>query len=117
MRLKLNENLDARLTPLLAEDGHEVDTVRDESLSGSDDDTIYATCQTTRRILITFDRDFANPFRFPPENTDGIIVDRPPRPVLPAIRATFSKRTASAPHASASGRALDCRARSNRRSV
>jgi hypothetical protein len=66
-----------------------VDTVRAEHLSGSSDETIYETCRQTARTLITLDLDFASPFRFPPEGTEGIVVIRPPRPVLPAIRATL----------------------------
>lgn len=42
MKFKLDENFDTRLVPLLAEAGHDVDTVRDEHLSGSTDETIYA---------------------------------------------------------------------------
>ena len=33
--------------------------------------------------------DFSNPFRFLPDDTEGIIVVRPPRPILPAIEATL----------------------------
>jgi hypothetical protein len=40
-------------------------------------------------VLITLDLDFSNPFRFPPKDTEGIIVVRPPRPILPVIRATL----------------------------
>jgi len=89
MRFKLDENFDARLAPLLARGGHDVDTVRDEGLSGGRDETIYETCRQTGRTLITLDLDFANPFWFPPEGTEGIVVLRPPRPVLTAIRATL----------------------------
>ena len=45
MKIKLDENFDARLVPVLAADGHDVDTVSSEGLAGSDDDTIYATCR------------------------------------------------------------------------
>ena len=89
MKIKLDENFDRRLAPLLETDGHDVDTVPAEGLSGSDDDAIYAACQAAGRALITLDLDFSNPFRFPPEDTEGIIVVRPPRAVLPAIRATL----------------------------
>ena len=89
MRMKLDENFDRRIVPLLEADGHDVDTVPAEGLSGSDDDAIYAACQAARRALVTLDLDFSNPFRFPPADTEGIIVVRPPRPVLPAIRATL----------------------------
>jgi len=89
MRFKLDENFDLRLVPLLAGGGHDVDTVRAERLSGSPDGTIYETCRQTGRTLITLDLDFASLFRFSPEGTEGIVVIRPPRPVLPAIKATL----------------------------
>jgi hypothetical protein len=89
MRLKLDENFDVRLVSVLAADGHDVDTVAAEGLSGRDDDTIYAACRADGRALMTLDLDFSNPFRFPPADTEGIIVVRPPRPGLPAIRATL----------------------------
>jgi predicted nuclease of predicted toxin-antitoxin system len=89
MKIKLDENFDVRLVPLLAADGHDVDTVTSEGLAGSDDDTIHATCRANGRVLITLDLDFTNPFRFPPDDTEGIIVIRLRRPVLPAIQATL----------------------------
>ena len=89
MRFKLDENVDIRLVPLVAEGGHDVDTIRDENLSGSPDEVVYGTCQQTQRTLISLDLDFSNPIRFPPGTTEGIIVLRPNRPVLPSIRATL----------------------------
>jgi hypothetical protein len=89
VKIKLDENFDVRLVPLLADGGHDVETVPAERLSGSPDETIYDVCRAEGRTLITLDMDFANPFRFPPERTEGIIVVRPPRPVLSAIRATL----------------------------
>ena len=47
----------------------------------------YATCRSNGRVLITLDLDFSNPFRFAPKDIEGIIVVRPPRPILPASRA------------------------------
>ena len=89
MRFKLDENLDGRIVPLFADRGHDVDTVLAEGLSGSADEQIYATCRDTARTLITLDLDFSNPFRFPPAQTQGIVVVRPPRPLFAAIRATL----------------------------
>jgi len=89
MKLKLDENFDPRLAPLLAAEGFDVDTVPAEGLSGASDDAVYAACQTAGRALLTLDLDFSNPFRFPADQTEGIIVIRPPRPLLPAIRATL----------------------------
>ena len=94
MKFKLDENFDLRLAAVLAEGGHDVDTVRDEQLSGSDDETIYQTCRTEDRVLITLDLDFSNPLRFPPGPTEGIVVVRPPRPTLPMVRATLKSALA-----------------------
>lgn len=89
MRIKLDENFDPRLVPVLQSHGFDVDTILSERLSGASDEMVYATCQKLGRALITLDLDFSNPFRFPPEDTEGIVVVRPPRPVLSAIRATL----------------------------
>ncbi len=89
MKFKLDENFDVRLVPLLADGGHDVDTVPAEKRSGRADEVIYEVCRATGRTLITLDMDLASPFRFPPEPTEGIVVVRPPRPILPAIRATL----------------------------
>ena len=86
MKLKLDENFDARLVAPLQLEGFDVDTVIAERLSGATDDAVYEACQRTGRALITLDLDFSNPFRFLPADTEGIIVVRPPRPVFSAIR-------------------------------
>lgn len=89
VKIKFDENLDRRLEPLLAADGHDIDSVLAEGIGGADDELVYATCKTLGRTLITLDLDFSNPLRFPPADTQGIIVIRPPRPLLAAIRATL----------------------------
>jgi predicted nuclease of predicted toxin-antitoxin system len=89
MKLKLDENFDIRLLPELLNEGFDADTVIAEDLAGSPDETIYDTCKTVGRTLVTLDLDFSNPLRFPPEDTEGIVVVRPPRAVLSSIRATL----------------------------
>jgi predicted nuclease of predicted toxin-antitoxin system len=89
MKLKLDENFDVRLVPLLRNEGFDVDTVRDEGLSGARDQTIYEVCRDSQRILVTLDLDFSNPLRFPPEPTEGIVIVRVRRPLLRLIRATL----------------------------
>ena len=89
MNFKLDENLAPRLSSLFAVGGHDVETVIGEGMSGSSDNEIYTHCLRENRTLITLDLDFANPLRFPPENTSGIIVLRPPLPLLPLIRTTI----------------------------
>jgi predicted nuclease of predicted toxin-antitoxin system len=90
MKVKLDKNFDVRLVSMLTGDGHDVDTVKSERLSGKPDDTIYETCCARGRVVLTLDKDFSNPFRFPPENTEGIIVLRVPQPILPVVRATLA---------------------------
>jgi hypothetical protein len=90
MRFKLDENLDLRLAPLLAEGGHDVETVLREGLSGRSDETVYQVCLKEGRTLVTLDLDFANPMRFPPGPSEGMVVVRPPRPVLGMICSTLT---------------------------
>jgi len=90
MRFRLDENLDPRLAVLLCEEEDEADTVRAEGLSGQSDDAIYRAIVAGSRVLVTLDLDFANPFRFAPASTAGIVIVRPPRPILPMIRATLA---------------------------
>jgi len=89
VKLKFDENFDVRLVPLFRVHGHDVDTARAEGLSGAADETVYDRCREAGRVLVTLDLDFSNPLRFPPEGTEGILVVRPFRPVLSAIRATL----------------------------
>jgi len=90
VKFKLDENVDLRLVPLVEAGGYDVDTVQGEGLSGADDNSIYDACISADRILLTLDLDFSNPMRFPPGPTQGIIIVRPPRPILPQIQATLA---------------------------
>ncbi len=89
MKLKLDENFDARLVRELQKEGLDTDTVLGEGLAGSPDETIYNACKLAGRTLVTLDLDFSNPFRFPPEDSDGIVVVRPPKSVFSSIRVTL----------------------------
>jgi len=90
VKFKLDENLDWRLAAVVAEGGgHDADTVKAEGLSGKQDEAIYRAGIAEGRVLITLDLDFANLFRFPPAQTAGVVVLRPPRPVLALIEATL----------------------------
>jgi predicted nuclease of predicted toxin-antitoxin system len=86
MRLKLDENLDVRLAAWLTPMGHDAETVRSESLSGSSDQKLFSIVRQEKRCLITLDLDFADPIRFPPAGSAGIIVLRAPVPSLSMIR-------------------------------
>jgi len=73
MRFKLDENFGGRTQGIFAATGHDVQTVRAESLQGASDQQLYAVCCTEKRCLVTLDLDFANVTRFPPENAGGIV--------------------------------------------
>ena len=90
MRFKLDEHFDARLAALVAEGGHDVETLIREGLAGADGDAVYDVCRREERTLVTLDLDFSNPLRFPPGVTEGVVVVRPPRNVLPMIRSTLA---------------------------
>jgi predicted nuclease of predicted toxin-antitoxin system len=74
VKIKLDENIGTRGRELLAADGHDVATVRDQGLSGSSDETIFEVCRDEGRVLITLDRDFGEVLRFPPNESAGIVI-------------------------------------------
>ena len=76
MKIKLDENLPARLVSTLAALGHEVDTVASEGLAGSDDPRVWAAAQADGRFLITQDLDFADVRRFMPGSHHGVLILR-----------------------------------------
>jgi predicted nuclease of predicted toxin-antitoxin system len=100
MRFKLDENLNARVVPLLEAAGYEADTVLAEGLGGTADRVLFEVCRATGQTLLTLDLDFAQPLRFPPQGTAGIVVLRPGRPTLAAITATLGSLLAVLPSAS-----------------
>jgi predicted nuclease of predicted toxin-antitoxin system len=86
MRLKLDENIDTRLVVFLRASGHDVVTVRQQDLHGTNDVDLYRICSSEDRALVTLDLDFSNVLRYPPENTPGLIVLRGPDDLFPTVR-------------------------------
>ncbi len=82
MRFKLDENADPRWRIPLEEAGHQVSTVREERLQGSDDRLIARTCKDQGLCLITADLGFAQILEYPPNEYSGIIILRHPAPTL-----------------------------------
>jgi predicted nuclease of predicted toxin-antitoxin system len=76
MRIKLDENLPAGLSPLLGKLGHNVSTVDDEGLAGSPDAVIWQAAQREARFLITQDLDFSDLRTFAPGTHHGILLVR-----------------------------------------
>lgn len=76
MQFKIDENLPDSLVALLAENGHDASTARDESLNGRPDVDLAARCKSERRAIVTLDLDFSDITAFPPEEYSGIVVLR-----------------------------------------
>lgn len=76
MRIKLDENLPARLAAILSELGHDVHTVSQENLSGRSDSEVWDAAQRDARFLITQDLDFSDTRRFIPGTHCGVLLIR-----------------------------------------
>lgn len=85
MRIKLDENLPARLVPLLIDLGHEVDTVPAEGIDGEDDDVVWRTAQADGRFLVTQDLDFSDVRKYAPGTHHGLLLVRLPQPGRTAL--------------------------------
>jgi predicted nuclease of predicted toxin-antitoxin system len=79
MKFKLDENLGTRTQHLFKEAGHDIHTVLQENLQGAADRHLYQLCCDEQRCLVTLDLDFTDVLRFPPQQTNGIVVIRVPR--------------------------------------
>lgn len=79
MKFKLDENFGRRTQSLFRARGHDVQTVIEEGLAGVSDRELYDVCRRENRCLVTLDLDFADPTRFAPKETGGIVVIRVPR--------------------------------------
>ncbi len=76
MRVKLDENLPVSAASIFAAAGHDVDTVGDEGLAGSDDPTVSRVATEAERLVVTLDRDFGDTQQYPPGSHAGILVLR-----------------------------------------
>ena len=76
-------------------------TVRDQQLQGSPDRRLFEVCCAEQRCLVTFDLDFSDVVRFPPEESNGIVVIRIPHnpslPLLEQLIRQFLKALATMP--------------------
>lgn len=93
MKVKLDENLPARLARALADLGHDTNTVPQEGLGGKDDATVWGAAQTAERFFITQDLNFADIRHFLPGSHRGLLLVRlrdPGRDALfQRVRALF----------------------------
>jgi predicted nuclease of predicted toxin-antitoxin system len=58
VKVKLDENITTAAKSLIAQHGHEVDTVVDEGLTGATDSVVIEACRSDERMLVTFDVGF-----------------------------------------------------------
>ncbi len=85
MRVKLDENIPSRVGVIVADAGHDVDTVVDEGLAGADDPTVSAAATAEERLVVTLDRGFGDIRRYPPGSHAGILVLRLDDQAAPAV--------------------------------
>ncbi|MBK8760065.1 MAG: DUF5615 family PIN-like protein [Sulfuritalea sp.] len=90
MKIKLDENLPARLASLLAARGHDVHTVPNEGLSGRPDADIWRAACDEGRFLITQDLDFSDARRFAPGTHAGVLLLRLREPGAQALLAAVA---------------------------
>jgi len=56
-----------------------VQSVYEEGIAGCSDRSLFDTCRSEGRCLITMDLDFSDVTRFPPSDSSGIVVFRVPK--------------------------------------
>jgi len=78
VNFKLDENTPRRVVALLSGYGHEVVTVADGGLAGSDDLLVAQAAAQEGRMVITLNRRFADIRLHPPGQHPGILVLRLP---------------------------------------
>jgi predicted nuclease of predicted toxin-antitoxin system len=66
MKFKIDENLPFEAARTWRQAGYDAETVADEGLSGSADETIADRISDEARVLLTLDLDFANIRAYPP---------------------------------------------------
>lgn len=95
MKIKLDENLPARLVAVLQRHGHDVDTVPEEQLSGRPDTEIWRAAGAEGRFLITQDLDFSDIRQFAPGTHADLLLVRLREPgvlaLLEAINAVAAE--------------------------
>jgi predicted nuclease of predicted toxin-antitoxin system len=73
---KVDEDLPVEVAERLRVAGHDVTTVREQSLSGTTDAELWPIIQREQRCLVTADKGFANAQMHPPGTHAGIVLFR-----------------------------------------
>lgn len=74
LKLFADECIHADLISAIKKRGFDIITVKDAGLNGASDDQIFKFALKNQRILLTFDREFGDVFRFNISHTGGIII-------------------------------------------
>lgn len=95
MNIKLDENIPQKLSPILSELGHNVDTVLQENKGGFSDEVVWSAASEENRFFITQDLDFSDTRQFKPGTHPGIVIVRLGNPsqrrLIDRIRLVFSQ--------------------------
>jgi predicted nuclease of predicted toxin-antitoxin system len=94
-RFKTDENIPSVVVRALIDAGHDVMTVADQGLTGSDDASLAQICDEEGRIVVTLDRGFADPRYRTAPTRHGVVVLRPatygPGSCLALVRSLLPK--------------------------
>jgi predicted nuclease of predicted toxin-antitoxin system len=90
VKIKLDENMPARLAERLSAAGHDTDTVQYEGLSGQPDDNVWQAAQNAGRFLITQDLDFSDLRKYQPGKHHGLLLVRLANPSRRALTERVS---------------------------
>jgi hypothetical protein len=78
VKVKLDENLGTAGAEFLTNAGFDVATVNEQHLTSAADENVARLCAAENRCLVTLDKDFSDPLRYPPKDYAGIVVVRLP---------------------------------------
>ncbi len=105
MKVKLDENLGTFGAEFLTAAGVDVATVAEQRLTSSPDADLVRVCTAEGRCLVTLDKDFSDPLRYPPNEYAGLIVVRlPGRFQLPLLERALALVVEAARHGDVKGR-------------
>jgi predicted nuclease of predicted toxin-antitoxin system len=103
VKFKLDENLPASSAAILADAGHDVDTVIHEDLTGAPDRAVVAAATAAGRVLISLDRGLGDIRSYPPGSHTGIVILRLADQSAATVIKAISDLASAADPASLSG--------------
>lgn len=77
MKFKIDENLPTELAEVLRAEGHQAETVEDESLVGASDRCLLEQVKVEAAVFLTMDKGVADVRIHPPSEFEGIVLLRP----------------------------------------